>query len=198
MQDTRLSRRTFANVAALATASLGAPALLAQPQLEKSKIAIAVGGKAAFYYLPLTIAEQLGYFKAEGLEVEISDFAGGSRALQAVVGGSADVVSGAYEHTINLQSNELMLLGIVTNCEPSLGVFARSVIANVKPLSVDNNRLTNEVLILLAFVPATFQVMVCDEFPAQVIPTLFCDVTTNGPALAFTVSIISSRLTFEP
>jgi NitT/TauT family transport system substrate-binding protein len=38
------------------------------------------------------------------LEVEISDFAGGSRALQAVVGGSADVVSGAYEHTLNLQS----------------------------------------------------------------------------------------------
>jgi NitT/TauT family transport system substrate-binding protein len=71
---------------------------------EKTRVAIAVGGKAAFYYLPLTIAEQLGYFKAEGLDVSISDFAGGSRALQAVVGGSADVVSGAFEHTINLQS----------------------------------------------------------------------------------------------
>ena len=45
-----------------------------------------------------------GYFKAEGLEVEISDFKGGSLALQAVVGGTADVVSGAYEHTINLQA----------------------------------------------------------------------------------------------
>jgi NitT/TauT family transport system substrate-binding protein len=43
-----------------------------------------VGGKAAFYYLPLTISEQLGYFKAEGLDVEISDFAGGARALQAL------------------------------------------------------------------------------------------------------------------
>ena len=104
MHDPQLSRRAFATVAALSTAALGAPALLAQTRLEKSKIAIAVGGKAAFYYLPLTIAEQLGYFKAEGLDVEISDFAGGSRALQAVVGGSADVVSGAYEHTINLQS----------------------------------------------------------------------------------------------
>jgi len=51
----------------------------------------------------LTIAEQLGYFKAEGLDVTIVDFAGGSRALQAVVGGSADVVSGAFEHTINMQ-----------------------------------------------------------------------------------------------
>jgi NitT/TauT family transport system substrate-binding protein len=85
-------------------ASLAVPPIWAQSKLEKTKVSIAVGGKAAFYYLPLTIAEQLGYFKAEGLEVEISDFAGGSRALQAVVGGSADVVSGAYEHTINLQS----------------------------------------------------------------------------------------------
>jgi NitT/TauT family transport system substrate-binding protein len=98
------NRRTFSSMAALSVASVAAPVLWAQPRLEKTKISIAVGGKAAFYYLPLTIAEQLGYFKAEGLEVEISDFAGGSRALQAVVGGSADVVSGAYEHTINLQS----------------------------------------------------------------------------------------------
>ena len=78
----------------------------AQGALEKPKVHIAVGGKAAFYYLPLTIAEQLGYFKDEGLEVTISDFAGGSTALRAVVGGSADVVSGAYEHTISLQSKK--------------------------------------------------------------------------------------------
>ncbi|TSE33668.1 ABC transporter substrate-binding protein [Tepidimonas charontis] len=71
--------------------------------LEKPKVTIAVGGKNLFYYLPLTIAEELGYFKAEGLDVNIVDFAGGARALQAVVGGSADVVSGAFEHTINMQ-----------------------------------------------------------------------------------------------
>src|SRR5438445_8709635 len=70
---------------------------------EKPKVSIAVGGKNLFYYLPLTVAEQLGYFKDEGLQVEISDFAGGAKALQAMVGGSADVVSGAYEHTINMQ-----------------------------------------------------------------------------------------------
>ena len=99
-----VNRRAFSSLAALSVASISAPMLWAQPRPEKTRISIAVGGKAAFYYLPLTIAEQLGYFQAEGLEVEISDFAGGSRALQAVVGGSADVVSGAYEHTINLQS----------------------------------------------------------------------------------------------
>jgi NitT/TauT family transport system substrate-binding protein len=71
--------------------------------LEKPQVTLAVGGTNLLYYLPLTIAEQLGYFKAEGLDVNIVDFAGGSRALQAVVGGSADVVSGAFEHTVNMQ-----------------------------------------------------------------------------------------------
>lgn len=88
------------------SAAVIALALPAQGALEKTKVHIAVGGKSAFYYLPLTIAEQLGYFKDEGLDVTISDFAGGSVALRAVVGGSADVVSGAYEHTISLQGKK--------------------------------------------------------------------------------------------
>src|SRR5712692_9469673 len=75
----------------------------AQGALEKKDVHIAVGGKTSLYYLPLTIAEQLGYFKEEGLSVTISDFAGSSQALRAVIGGSADVVSGAYEHTLNMQ-----------------------------------------------------------------------------------------------
>jgi len=81
-------------------------ATLVQAQIEKRDVHIAVGGKSALYYLPLTITEQLGYFKDEGLNVRISDFSGGSRSLAAVVGGSADVVSGAYEHTINMQARK--------------------------------------------------------------------------------------------
>ena len=96
-----LNRRRFS---LLAAATLAAPTLRAQGKLEKTKVAIAVGGKAAIYYLPLTISEQLGYFKSEGLDVEISDFAGGAKALQALMGNSADVVAGAYEHTINMQA----------------------------------------------------------------------------------------------
>ena len=108
-----ISRRVFSAGAVLAAAGLSTPVLHAQSRLEKTKVAIAVKGKASFYYLPLTIAQQLGFFKAEGLEVEISDFAGGARALQAVVGGSADVVSGAYEHTINLQNKGQFFQGFV-------------------------------------------------------------------------------------
>ncbi len=113
MSTPLINRRQFTAAAAFAASPLAAPALQAQGALEKTRVSIAVGGKASFYYLPLTIADQLGYFRAEGLEVEISDFAGGARALQAVVGGSADVVSGAYEHTINLQNKGQMFQAFV-------------------------------------------------------------------------------------
>src|SRR5918997_2950271 len=86
-------------------AGLALAALAQAQQIEKRDVHIAVGGKSALYYLPLVLTERLGYFKDEGLtNFRISDFAGGTRSLEAVVGGSADVVSGAYEHTINMQS----------------------------------------------------------------------------------------------
>jgi NitT/TauT family transport system substrate-binding protein len=72
--------------------------------LEKKQITLAVGGKTSLYYLPLTIAERLGHFKEQGLEVTINDFRGGAQSLQALAGGSVDVVTGAYEHTIRMQA----------------------------------------------------------------------------------------------
>lgn len=105
MSSNVINRRVFSARAVMAAAALGTPALWAQSaKLEKTRVAIAVGGKSSFHYLPLTLAEQLGYFKAEGLDVEISDFSAGERALQAAVGGAVDVVSAAYEHTITLQN----------------------------------------------------------------------------------------------
>jgi NitT/TauT family transport system substrate-binding protein len=86
---------------------------------EKKKVTIAVGGKSLFYYLPLTVAERLGYFKEEGLEVEIPDFPGGARALQALVGGSADMVSGAYEHTINMLAKKQPIKAVVLQAKYS-------------------------------------------------------------------------------
>jgi len=97
-----MQRRKFTIFSASA-AALGLPGLARGQVPEKPKTTVAVGGKNLLYYLPLTIAEQRGYFKAEGLDITIVDFAGGARALQAVVGGSADVVSGAFEHTVNMQ-----------------------------------------------------------------------------------------------
>lgn len=101
---TTIRRREFLATSAAALAAAALPSLGRAQAIEKKKLTIAVGGKNLLYYLPLTIAEQLKYFQAEGLDVEIVDFAGGAKALQAVVGGSADVVSGAFEHTLNMQA----------------------------------------------------------------------------------------------
>jgi NitT/TauT family transport system substrate-binding protein len=105
-------KRYLGAIAAFAAATvLALPAWSQAP--EQKKVTIAVGGKSLFYYLPLTVAERKGYFKDEGIEVEIPDFAGGARALQALVGGSADMVSGAYEHTINMAAKKQPIKAVV-------------------------------------------------------------------------------------
>src|SRR5271163_880021 len=69
--------------------------------LEKTDVAIGTAS-LGLTYLPLTIADHKGYFKDEGLNVEISAFSGGSKALEALMGGSLDVVSGAYSNTLTM------------------------------------------------------------------------------------------------
>jgi len=104
MNNNQLNRRTFAAGATWLAGSLAYAPSWAQPRLQKTNISIAVADKANFCHLPLTIAEQLGYFKAEGLEVQISDFAHATDASQALVSGTIDLVSGSYEDIIEMQS----------------------------------------------------------------------------------------------
>lgn len=101
------NRRQLLQLACLS--ALGGQMLPATPQEkpERTRLTVAVGGKAGFYYLPLTIADELGFFRSEGVSLDIRDFDGGSQALRAAIAGSADVVSGAYEHTIGLQARGL-------------------------------------------------------------------------------------------
>jgi NitT/TauT family transport system substrate-binding protein len=95
--------------------------------LEKTQVQIGVGGKPLFYYLPLTIAERKGFFKDEGLDVTINDFGGGAQALQALIGGSVDAVTGAYEHTIRMQQKGQSVVATL-----ELGRFPGIVVAVAK------------------------------------------------------------------
>ena len=97
-------RRTFvAGLAGLVFCTGVVSALHAQ-QLEKSSLRLGVGNKSHLYYLPLTLAERRHLFKDYGLDVAITDFEGGGEALDALMGGSVDVVTGAYEHTLRMQA----------------------------------------------------------------------------------------------
>ena len=79
----------------------------------QSKITIAVGGGACLCYLPTVLARQLGEYDKAGLAVELVDLKGGSDALKAVLGGSADVVSGYFDHCVNLAAKKQELVSFV-------------------------------------------------------------------------------------
>jgi len=89
----------------VAIAILGAGILLpgaTARAADKPRVKIAVGGPACLCYLPTVLAAQLGLYEKNGIEVELISLKGGSQALTAVLGDSADVVSGYYDHTVNL------------------------------------------------------------------------------------------------
>jgi ABC-type nitrate/sulfonate/bicarbonate transport system substrate-binding protein len=45
--------------------------------------------------IPVNVGDQLGFFKKHGIDVKIVDFAGGSKMIQAMTGGSIDIGDGA-------------------------------------------------------------------------------------------------------
>jgi NitT/TauT family transport system substrate-binding protein len=79
----------------------------------QTKVTIAVGGGACLCYLPTVLAKQLGEFEKAGLAVDLVDLKGGSDALKAVLGGSADVVSGYFDHCVNLAAKKQELQSFV-------------------------------------------------------------------------------------
>jgi NitT/TauT family transport system substrate-binding protein len=110
----RAGRRLLALVATAALAlSLTACADKPGEGSSGSAVKIGVGGKSLMVYLPTTLADELGYFDDEGLDVTFDDLEGGSKALQALQGGSVDVVNGFYEHTIQMQAKNRDLKAFV-------------------------------------------------------------------------------------
>src|SRR5215216_5494255 len=100
---------------------LGLGVVLAMSGFAAAKVTIAVGGAGCLCYLPTVLAQQLGEYQKAGVEVELINFKGGSQALTAVLGGSADVVSGYFDHCVNLAAkNQMMQAFVVYDRYPGL------------------------------------------------------------------------------
>lgn len=122
-----------AGIAVAVAAALGTapPAAAQQDKPEMPRLRFAVGGKAGIFYLPVTVTERLGYFKEAGLDVEIIDLASGARALQALIGGSADVGTGTYDHTVQMQAKNQPIIAVL-----QYGRFAGLVLATITSKNV--------------------------------------------------------------
>ena len=82
------------------------------------------------------------------------------------------------------------MLGIVTDCVPSLGVLAASVYGQVLPPSVDIRMFTLAQLTGAAVVLLTVQVIFCDDKPLQD-TAVFGEDTPKGPEVFVTVTAMS-------
>ena len=66
-------------------------------------VKIMVGGLDKQIYLPAMLTQRLGYFKQQGLNVELSDEPAGVEAADQLLAGKVDGVIGFYDHTLDLQ-----------------------------------------------------------------------------------------------
>lgn len=81
--------------------------------LASEKITIIVSGLNKQIYLPVKLAEQLGYLKQSGLDIEILSEATGAKAENELLLDSAQGVVGFYDHTIDLQARGKQVESVV-------------------------------------------------------------------------------------
>ncbi len=104
---------------------------------------IAVGARSTLFHLPVVLAQALGYFEAEGLQVHILDYAAGAHAAHALAVHAADLCCGAYEHVVRgqLQDQDWRSLVLLARA-PQLALVAdarlgsTADLARLKPLRV--------------------------------------------------------------
>lgn len=166
--------------------------------LEKTTLKIGVGGQGQIIYMPLTLADQLGYFKQEGLTVEIQDLKGGADALTAMIGGSTDATMGFYEHTIRTQTQG-KLIQMIATCDlyPGLVMFAGKSHADVKSIKDMANLkigITSAGSSTEEMVKYLFKKNGLDPAAAQTVA-----VGSGGPAVtALKNGVIDALVTVEP
>ena len=122
-------RREFS---AMAMASVVLAPGLARAAVSPQKITIALAAKTSLFHLPLVLADQLGMFKNEGLQVDWLECDSGLQAVQMALNGQAEVVSGAFEHTLDLQARGLNYRAFVLQGRApqiSVGLATRKALA---------------------------------------------------------------------
>jgi NitT/TauT family transport system substrate-binding protein len=94
---------------------LGAALLLClcPPGVAADNVSIMVGGIEKQIYLPAKLAERLGYFKEQGLTVELLTEPAGVNAEDVLLAGVVQGVVGFYDHTIELQARGKAVQSVV-------------------------------------------------------------------------------------
>lgn len=88
-------------------------ALGAAPMARAEPIRLMMGGMSKIVYLPAVLASQLGYFKDEGLDVQVVSGPAGIDTSTELIAGAIEGAVGFYDHTLDLQSRGQDVLSVV-------------------------------------------------------------------------------------
>ncbi|WP_028220550.1 ABC transporter substrate-binding protein [Paraburkholderia oxyphila] len=88
-------------------------ALGAAPVARAEPIRLMMGGMSKIVYLPAVLASQLGYFKDEGLDVQVVSGPTGIDTSTELIAGAIEGAVGFYDHTLDLQSRGQDVLSVV-------------------------------------------------------------------------------------
>ena len=93
--------------------ALAAVVVASSAALAADKVTIIIGGYEKQIYLPAKLTESLGYFKAEGLDVELLNESSGVDAENEMLAGAVHGVVGFYDHCVDLQSKGKFVESVV-------------------------------------------------------------------------------------
>jgi NitT/TauT family transport system substrate-binding protein len=93
--------------------TLAAVVLASSAAIAADKVTIMVGGYEKHIYLPAKLAEGLGLFKAEGLDVELLNEGAGVDAENEMLAGAVQGVVGFYDHCVDLQTKGKYVQSVV-------------------------------------------------------------------------------------
>ena len=94
-------RRQMLSMALATGSSLAWPVLAATPEMRQ--VTVALSARNSLYHLPLVLADRLGYFRQQALQVHLVSHESGAAAVGQLLQGKADVLAGAFEHLFELQ-----------------------------------------------------------------------------------------------
>ncbi|MGO4570552.1 ABC transporter substrate-binding protein [Microvirga sp. 2TAF3] len=97
----------------LAATILSSGALAPSSASAADKITLMVGGLEKQIYLPFMLTQRLGYFKDEGLDVELLTEPSGVDAEDELLAGAVQGVGGFYDHCVDLQAKGKFVESVV-------------------------------------------------------------------------------------
>lgn len=103
----------------------------------RTAVRIAIGGRAALDFLPIYLAWKLGFYRDEGVDVTVEDLTSTPKAFQALLGGSAELVTGGYEGAIqmNQQGKPIEAVAVLERWPPFAVVIAPQFSRSIRTIA---------------------------------------------------------------